>query len=127
MKHLLTLTLILFATISTAAQSGYYDRMERAMSGEDIKSRTGLCGRCIELGEYVNEDVAATRAFDYLVEQERWRARGIGWMVLAGAGVYLANDGSEAGGAVLVVAGAGLSIDGLATWIRGRKILKGNF
>ena len=69
---------------------------------------------------------AGIRAFDYLVEQERWKAREIGWAAIAVTGLFLYSDGSGLGAPVLILGGGGIVIDGLSTWIRGRKILKGN-
>lgn len=86
----------------------------------------GLCGRCLELDHYVSEGEAGIRAFDYLVEQERWKAREIGWATIAVSGLFLYSDGNGLGAPVLILGGGGIMIDGISTWIRGRKILKGN-
>ena len=126
-QYLLSLFLLLMIHMTAYAQSGYYDRMERTMAGEyDKEVRMGLCGRCLELDHYVSEGEAGIRAFDYLVEQERWKAREIGWAAIAVTGLFLYSDGSGLGAPVLILGGGGIVIDGLSTWIRGRKILKGN-
>lgn len=128
-RYHILLALFALITIHSGiyAQSGYYDRMERTMAGEYDKGvRMGLCGRCLELDHYVSEGEAGIRAFDYLVEQERWKAREIGWTAIAVTGLFLYSDGSGLGAPVLILGGGGIVIDGLSTWIKGRKILKGN-